>query len=78
MPLRYSAKVDPANNDVTSTGWVSTRDSRLCSSRSNNVRRRNGRVRRASVTGAPRASGSGATIASSMCWTMCTLKTLSS
>ena len=35
-----------------------------------------GRVRSASVTGAPSARASGTSIDSSMCWTMCTLSSV--
>ena len=56
-----------------SGGKLSTFATRECRTASSQPRGRRGRVRSASVTGAPSARDSGTHIDSSMCWTMCTL-----
>ncbi len=64
----YSANVSGAN--------VSTRATRLCRTASSRARGRGGSVRSHSVSGAPRARKTGATMVSSMCCTMCTLSSV--
>ena len=64
----YSASVRGGN--------VSTRATLECSTLSSTLRGRRGRVRNASVTGAPSAQNSGTAIPRIMCCTMCTLSSV--
>ncbi len=61
-----------------SGGKVSTFATRECRTASSHRRGRRGSVRSARVIGAPSAIANGTTIASTMCWTMCTDSNVSS
>ena len=70
-PEKYSANGLPTNSSQPNAGKLSSATGLLCSTASRPPRGPLGSVRSASVTGAPSARNTGATIASSMCWTMC-------
>ena len=78
QPLKYRTNGLETNSSQPTSGKDSTATGRLCRAASRARRGRRGSVRRASVTGAPRARNTVATIDSSMCWTMWTANRLSS